>query len=348
MEKTKEYQQEGVYVVLPRKESKKHFTSIKDATERFIRQLKEIERRCVNPDEDTDKLFEATKKAIDEMGLACEEFEMIVDNDKKAIKDAQVEFRAKTNHIVSKSYLFNRARTWPQGYQGDYIMLEAIYRNTPLSSGIGYYLDRYVLASTLSVAVRGRRETLRDILKKEIEKRESPKILDIACGSSRELLEISPDIVRTGARIICVDFDSDALTFSADRLSYADHLIENVEFRRYNALRMVNHERNLREFGMQDIIYSTGLFDYLEDEVLIRLLGSLYKLLAPKGSLIASFKDCQRYKSYYTEWFLAWDGFKQRTVEDMYELFKKAGIPHTALTTVRENSGVIIFFTTTK
>ncbi len=348
MEKTKEYQQEGVYVVLPRKENKRHFISIKDATERFNSQLKEIERRCVNPDEDPDKLFEATKKAIDEMGIACEEFEMTVDNDKKAIKDAQVEFRAKTNHIVSKSYLANHARTWPQGYQGDYLMLEAVYRNTPLSTGIGYYLDKYLLSSTLSVAVRARRETLRDILKKEIEKRESPKILDIACGSCRELLELSSDIIKTGARTICVDFDSDALTFSADRLSYADHLIENVEFRRYNALRMVNHDRNLREFGVQDVIYSTGLFDYLEDEVLIRLLSSLYKLLAPKGSLIASFKDCQRYKSYYNEWFLEWDGFKQRTLKDMYNLFKEAGIPYTALTTVRESSGVIIFFTATK
>jgi SAM-dependent methyltransferase len=348
MGKMEAYQDEGIYVVLPIKESKKYSTSIKDATEQFNRRLEEIEKRCINPDEDPEKLFNATQKAIDEMGIACEEFETAVDNDKNAIKDAQAEFRARTNHIVSKSYLFNRARTWPQGYQGDYLMLENIYRNSPLSTGIGYYLDKYVLASTLSVAVRARRETLRDILKKEIEIRESPKILDIACGSSRELLEISPNIIKARAKTICIDFDSDALAFSADRLSYADRLIEHLEFRRYNALRMVNHDRNLREFGVQDIIYSTGLFDYLEDDILIRLLSSLYKLLAPKGNLIASFKDCQCYKSYYNEWFLAWDGFKRRTLTDMYNLFKEAGIPYSALTTVRESSGVIIFFNATK
>lgn len=348
MKSSVSYQRERIQdKVIIFKESRNHFRAIEEATARFNRQLEEIEKKCSDSSENPDELFKATINAIDEMGIASEEFELSVGNDKKTIKDAQAEFRAKTNHIVSKSYLFNHARTWPQGYQGDYIMLEAVYRNTPLSSGIGYYLDRYVLSSTLSVAVRSRREALRDILRKEIEKRKDPKILDIACGSCRELLEIAPDI-KKAKKITCIDFDSDSLKFSLDRLSYAGLQPEQIEFRKYNALRMVNYERNLREFGMQDIIYSTGFFDYLEDEVLIRLLSSLYKLLSPKGSLIASFKECLRYKNFDTQWLVEWDGFKQRTVEDMYNLFRKAWIPHTALTTVRDSSGVIIFFTATK
>ena len=72
--------------------------------------------------------------------VACQSFERHV-SDKNIIRDAQIRFREKTNPILSKSYFINRARTWPQGYQGDYKMLENIYRNTPLSDGIGYYLD---------------------------------------------------------------------------------------------------------------------------------------------------------------------------------------------------------------
>ena len=51
-----------------------------------------------------------------------------------------------------------------------------------------------------------------------------------------------------------------------------------------------------KEFGMKDIIYSIGFFDYLPDEFLVKLLSSLYLLLKPGGKLIASFKDANRYR----------------------------------------------------
>ncbi len=70
---------------------------------------------------------------------ACKLFEIAIE-DKEVVRDAQVRFREKTNPILSKSYCINRTRTWPQGYQGDHKTLEGIYRNTPLSEGIGYYL----------------------------------------------------------------------------------------------------------------------------------------------------------------------------------------------------------------
>ena len=67
---------------------------------------------------------------------------------------------------------------------------------------------------------------------------------------------------------------------------------------------MINHERNLKEFGQQDVIYSVGLFDYLDDDVLTRLLGTLYRLLSPGGRLITSFKDSRRYATFDNKWLL--------------------------------------------
>lgn len=349
MKSSVSYQRERIQdKIIIFKEGRNHFRAIEEATARFNRQLEEIEKKCSDSSKNPDELFKATREAVDEVCDACEKYEMAVGYNKQMIKNAQAEFRKNTEYFLSKSYLAKHARTWPQGYQGDYMMVESVYKNTPLSGGIGYYLDKQLLYATLSVAIRSRRETLRDILKKELENRSCPNVLDIACGSCREILEIAPDIKKANAKITCVDFDSDALKFSLDRLSYADLQAEQIEFRKYNALKMTNYERNLREFGMQDIIYSTGLFDYLDDKVLIPLLNSLYKLLSPGGTLIASFKDCQRYKTSDIHWLLAWDGFLQRTEEDMYNLFEKAEIPYKALNASRENSGVIIFFTAKK
>ena len=95
---------------------------------------------------------------------------------------------------------------------------------------------------------------------------------------------------------------------------------------------------------MQDVIYSVGFFDYLGDDALVRLLGSLYRLLNPGGTLIASFKDRLRYRTQEYHWFVVWDGFLQRTVDDVWRLLDRAEIPRQAVSTVRERSGVIMFF----
>ena len=65
------------------------------------------------------KLYRQIRAAFDDVLHACKLFEIAIE-DKEVVRDAQVRFREKTNPILSKSYCINRARTWPQGYQGDY------------------------------------------------------------------------------------------------------------------------------------------------------------------------------------------------------------------------------------
>ncbi len=319
-----------------------------EATERFNRRLEEVGHKSTDQGgEDPDDLMKATTRAISEMNRSCNEFEKGVGYNRTVIKKAQIEFREKTARFFSQAY-FKRARTWPQGYQGDYEMLEILYDNKPTPDGIGHFIDRYFLSCALAVAVRGRKETLRNLLQSELSNRQAPKILDIACGSCRDLLDLAAEIKSSAAQIICIDLDSDALNFSAKRMADAGLLSHQVQFRQYNALKMVNAERSRKEFGLQDVIFSVGLFDYLKDDVLVRLLGSLYNLLTPGGKLITSFKDRRRYDTADYHWHLDWDGFFQRTEEDVVHLLQKAGIPVTSLSTSREESGVIIFFVAEK
>jgi extracellular factor (EF) 3-hydroxypalmitic acid methyl ester biosynthesis protein len=349
MQNSWNYENEGIdkTSLLISEKNEKYISYLEATTDQYVEALRNIERRFIKQEGDIDGLVQELIVLNESMLQVCEQFEKSV-NDKATIKAARVAFRDKTEPIFSKSYGANRARTWPQGYQGDYKTIEFLYRNTPMSEGIGYYLDKYMLSSTLAVGVRERMLKLAELLKTELINRQHPKVLDIACGSCREVHEIVPEIEKTGAHIKCIDLDSEALDFALNRLSYAGLSSDRAEFIQYNALRMFDYETAVSAFGMQDIIYSVGYFDYLADDFLAKLLNTLYLMLKPGGKLIAAFKDANRYRSQLYHWPANWDGFLQRTQDDFERVLHQAEIPGSALSTTRVNSGAIIFYTAEK
>ncbi len=336
-------EQTGLIQEIPRT----HTNQFENKIENYLEKLRDFEKRCSQPDADEDKLFAEITLLNDSILEVCAQFEREV-GDPLTVKKAQVYFREKTNALLSKSRAINRTRTWPQGQQGDYMTLELTYKNRPLSDGIGYYLDKYILSSSLGVGVRERIEKMGALLKQELKSRRNPMVLDIACGSCREVFELAPEIKSSGAKFTCVDLDSDALDFSLDRLAYAGITSDHAELIQYNALRMFDPEMAQMEFGMRDIIYSIGFFDYLPDEFLVKMLNSLYTLLNPGGKLIVAFKDAKRYRSQLFHWLVDWDGFLQRTENDFERIFKDARIPERAFSMSRVPSGVIVFYTITK
>jgi SAM-dependent methyltransferase len=315
--------------------------------EKYILALGDLEIRCSMPDASREALLNEITMLTDSMLLACAQFEEGV-NDPLALKQAQVYFREKTHPILSKSHAINRCRTWPQGQQGDFMTLELIYKNSQMSEGIGSYLDEYMQSTALGVGVRERIIKMRELLNKELISRSNPKVLDVACGSCREVFELAPEIKASGAKFTCVDIDNAALDFALDRFAFAGLTEEHTELIQYNALRMFDLETAHTEFGMQDIIYSIGFFDYLPDDFLVKLLSSLYMLLNPGGKLIAAFKDVDRYQPQVYHWFVDWDGFLQRTEKDFDRAFRDANIPSSAISMTRVDSGSIVFYSATK
>lgn len=323
-----------------------HTRALHRATDTFMEELRRIEAECEQPTRRDDDILADLSKAIDMVCEACATFERHIRN-QDVIRQARVRFREKTNPILSKSYCINRARTWPQGYQGDYKTLETLYRNTPLSDGIGYYLDKLMLTCPLAEAVRSRIAALETFLREEFRARRDLRVLNIACGSCRELIGVADDIAASGARVTCIDLDNDALSFAADRLLFtavSPLTSEHLTLRKYNAVRMFDHELNMQEFGEQDLIYSVGFFDYLDSPFLAKLFRALYRLLSPGGLLIASFKDADRYRHQEYHWISDWDGFLQRNVSDFMAIFREASIPPEAITETRDRSGIIVFY----
>jgi extracellular factor (EF) 3-hydroxypalmitic acid methyl ester biosynthesis protein len=324
----------------------RHIRTLDEATETFNKRLRDIEKKCENPEGTSEEILKSIQFAFDDVLSACGDFEQEV-KDQDIIRDARIRFREKTNSLLSKGYLVNRSRTWPLGYQGDYKMLESIYRNTPLSEGIGYYLDLYFLNASLAIGVKNRLKKLKEVLSEELSKRNHLSVLNIACGSCREVFELANDIEKSGARFTCIDLDNNALAFSANRLSYTNISTvssNQIELRKFNALRMFDYEMNISEFGMRDIIYSVGFFDYLPSEFLATMFAALYRQLNLEGKLIISFKDAERYKPQKYHWIGDWEGFLQRNEEDFRNILFDAGIPTSAITETRDDSGVIVFY----
>lgn len=349
MQEVSTYRGEAIleHAVLVR-DKPEHYVDLFDKKiDHYLEKLKECESKCSRPDADQEGILDEVTLLTDSMLLSCAQFERAVD-DPVTLKNAQVYFRERTHPMLSKSYCINRTRTWPNGQQGDFMTLELAYKNMPMSDGIGSYLDKYLLSTALGVGVRERVATLRDLLKKELMGRRDLKVLDIACGSCREVFELAQDIKESGAKFTCLDLDPNALDFALDRLTYAGLTADQTDVRQYNALRMFDLEVAQAEFGKQDVIYSIGFFDYLPDDFLVKLLSSLYGMLNDGGKLIAAFKDADRYRAELFHWLVDWDGFLQRKEKDFARVLRQAGIPDTALSMTRVDSGTIVFYTATK
>ncbi len=332
---------DDAYLDLHKKETEKRWLDFIDREgKNFIQKMESIGTS------NTGSNYEIFKKTMDDFTDSAEKFELGA-ADLEIIRSARKNFHLKTDHIFKQSYFTNRARVWPQGYQGDYKIIEGIYRNLPLSTGIGYFLDRYFLSAELAVAVRGRLEKLKEILKKDLDERERPQVLDIGSGPCRELFELAPEIKKSGATVTCLDIDSDALDFGLNRLSYTD-IAPQVSFRKYNVVRMLNAEKNMREFGPHDIIYSTGVFNYLADGISIGLMKSLYGLLKPAGKLIIAFENSEHYRTQGYHWFVDWDGLMNRMESESRRLFEEAQIPDNFLNPFYDRSGIINFFIISK
>lgn len=334
-------------VVLVREKPAPCVELFNDQVDAYLERLRLFELKCTRRDADRQDLLDEITRLTDDMMEACGRYEQEL-KDPAQIKAARVAFRKKTDPILSKSYLINRCRTWPQGHQGDYMTLELAYKNMPMSEGIGYYLDKYLLSAKLASGIRQRREKLRDLLLAELLARTGPSVLDVACGSCREVFELSPEIKTSGALFTCVDIDSDALDFSRDRLAQTGILADHVQLITYNALRMFDPEMARAEFGTRDVIYSLGFFDYLPDDFLVKMLRSLYLMLNPGGVLIAAFKDAANYSPHIYHWLVYWDEFLQRHESDFVGLMREAGIPDKAVTAHGVDSGTIIFYTAVK
>ena len=327
----------------------------------FQHKLKEEEEKIL---EESDESFQTalletlrnlTFEALNEVTIRfCDNFAAIVKDfaDSKEHFIHREFFQERLNEFFMKSNLFIRAYTKPLGYAGDYEMMNIIYRNSFEGEDIfSQVMTKIDCEGAASRAVRNRREYFCnkiDLLHKNTSDDQTIKIVSIACGPCLEIFDflscLNNDSNRCKIDIVAMDQDASALTDSQKRLSPLIDQLDGVSVQyvqgNIKAL-IVGKETEKDPYKDTDLIYTTGLFDYLSANASNRLILELYRFLKPGGTLIIGnfgMHNPQRFKMEYgSEWFLI-----HRSEEDLLELTR--GLPQDVPINVeKEPEGINLF-----
>lgn len=311
--------------------------NLKRATDEFCSGMaaleQEIEYGLRTPEEAVDPLT----RLIHFSSVACAEAE---ENAGDRLAELQQYFRARIEPYFSQSWFMHRGLIKPRGYPGDYVILEGIYDMQPKSYGFGKALDLYFLNTVLARAVRGRKDKCREILEAYVPEDSdgSFRVLDIASGPCRELHKNGIQSFS----FVGLDNDQESLDYAGRAVLNAGFKEQNITFVKHNVLRLTSGKKNVETFGNFDLIYSVGLYDYLPDKVLLRVLQGSSAMLKEKGKYIVAFKDIERYDKNEYQWHVDWHFFP-RTEEECRKIVLDSGMKITK--TERDKSGVIIFYT---
>lgn len=180
-----------------------------------------------------------------------------------------------TNHSFRK----------PRGYQGDALLLDWIYRDyrllrSPAVGSLAASVYRRTSASPPATAVRWRRQHLASLIDDVATEVHAPSVLAVACGHLREA-DLSVSLQRGKVkRLVALDQDAESLREVDLRYTALDMPVETVAA----PIREVIVGRH--KVNCFDLIYSAGLYDYLEEKVARKLTTKLFEGLNPGGRLI--------------------------------------------------------------
>ncbi len=241
--------------------------------------------------------------------------------------------------LVHQDPFTSRAFNKPRGYAGDAVMMDYIYGleegwQPPATNALGQVIFQYTTNAAASAGVRARREHIAEKLDEVARMQFSPEVLAVASGHLREASMSSAVRRRKFGRFIALDSDAESLS-EVDR-SFGQFGIECelADIRKMLAGRL--------DIGTFDLIYSTGLYDYLNEKTAQKLSYHLFSMLKSGGRLIlANFLPTIHdigYMEACMDWFLVY-----RDRIDMMRLTEL--IPQSDIrdihVTVEENQNII-------
>lgn len=251
--------------------------------------------------------------------------------------------------FMMRAPFLHRTRWKPLGYPGDYVVMRYIYENSFEGQTLfGKSLHLAVCETRGARAVWERKELvkrrMRDLLKAYPCAGRPLRVASIAAGPAQEIFELLRDTAPEGQHMEIVLFDQDvqALSFAQSRVQ------PQVEARwkpwckvtyLHDSIKRLLHDPTLfNGFGPFDLIFCTGLFDYLKVPTAARLTQTFWTNLAEGGSAYIGnmhpSNPCRWFLEHHLEWVLTY-----RTHDEMLE-FGHLGAPQAQLSIVEEPTGV--------
>jgi hypothetical protein len=179
-----------------------------------------------------------------------------------------------------------RAFRKPRGYAGDAILLDYIYAREEQwpppeeTTALGRLIFDYTTAAPAAAGVRARREFIANLLDDLAEKRSRPTVLSVAAGHLREVLLCAAVKRRKLGRYLALDADQESLEEVKRCYGYY-----GVEVLAASVRQLLTGRVPLPPF---DLVYSTGLYDYLPQTTAQQLTRNLFGLVHPGGRLLVA------------------------------------------------------------
>jgi ubiquinone/menaquinone biosynthesis C-methylase UbiE len=242
-----------------------------------------------------------------------------------------VPYLTPVRETLSQSPFFKRMQNWPRGYQGDFETIEYLMSavNRAPKETIAYHLEQYGLTSPAAQQHRNKVMRQAELILKKNHELENARFLSIACGSSPDL-EYVQTYLKGNPSFTLYDYDKDALDYSKNRLA---GIKDYCNFRQGNVLRI---NRDLRDADLFDLVITGGLFDYLNDKVVIKVLNYIwYNLLSKNGMVFFTNMSPDNpdriWIEYLADWFLI-----TRDEKKIINLCVSTGIPESSISISRD------------
>jgi extracellular factor (EF) 3-hydroxypalmitic acid methyl ester biosynthesis protein len=246
-------------------------------------------------------------------------FEEVCDNIEEELRPAHRSFGQRQLHplLLCAPFMY-RCFSKPLGYAGDYEMMNMIIRNG-LEGGslFAKLLNSYLLSLGPPQAVRNRVGFLKERIMAETARvarsGRTASIYSLACGPAREVEEfLVENPLADQAQFRLLDFNEETLHYARNRLEQVrrqHHRRSPITVVKNSVQQLLRH--NHRPAGAEagyDLIYCSGLYDYLSDRTCQALNTHLYERLRPGGLLVVGnfgpYTPRQNFMEHLMEWFL--------------------------------------------
>ena len=321
-----------------------------DAEEKALESVDEMSRReALNQ-----YLAEVTPVLNDRMTQAARELTLLV----RGVPDDQEAawrnfIRSNLVHLIDRSPFMKRALHKPLGYAGDYEMMNMLYRDHAEGSSLfGKAMNVWVTQEAAAQANINRIELLQSYVQDALAAKPEARvrIASIGCGPAHEIASILQRCPELGPRldVALIDQEERSIAFCERTLSpLANRTGARIQFIRESIRRLLVAKELSRALGQRELVYSAGLFDYLNERSFNALLAALYETVVPGGVLavgnVAINNPSRAIMEYFYEWFLI-----HRSREDLLQFAERLR-PGPARMEVRaEPLGLNLFLTVRK
>lgn len=226
----------------------------------------------------------------------------------------------------------------PRGYAGDFEVMEHICDQVPISTNpLGRWLERWFFGRFPPyLSVRQRVLMLARTLRGEVG-RGADHVLNVACGAAPELRMLGAG--ELPRRVDLVDQDAGALAHAVGRLAQVTGIDPPAGVTPYpHPIRALLSRPDILP-GPYSMIYSMGLYDYLDRRTAVALTRALWQRLAPGGLLVVGNYHGHHWSRYVMEavmdWFLIY-----RDPEVLLDLARDLG-PVSDVHLVQDDTGLL-------